>query len=208
MTNITSVLLDRDGTLIADKHYLADPAGVELLPGAVRGLRLLRAEGVNLFVVTNQSGIGRGYFTEDAYRACHAAMENLLRSEGILLTDSAFCPHGPEQGCACRKPALGMWRGLAATHGLRCETTAMVGDKMDDVLFGRSAGFATVVLVLTGKGAAEAAKRNLPVPDESEPYRVVPQAAAPGGENLPHAVAADLYGAALFILAQRGAVSP
>ena len=200
MTSITSVLFDRDGTIIEDKHYLADPAGVELLPGAQGGLRRLAANNVALFVVTNQSGIGRGYFTEQEYHACHAALEALLQGENVRFTASAFCPHAPETACECRKPALGMWRQLVAVHGLERERTAMVGDKSVDVRFGRDAGFARTVLVLTGKGMDAAKKMCLPFPGENEPYRVVREAAYPDGKHLPHAVARDLEGAAAFIL--------
>lgn len=199
MARITAVLLDRDGTLIADKHYLADPALVELLPGAAEGMRVLSEQGLSLFVVTNQSGIGRGYFSETAYHACHAALENLLRSAGVALAGGAFCPHAPEEGCACRKPDLGMWELLARNHALRPETSAMVGDKAEDVSFGKRAGFPAVVLVLTGKGGDAARKLNLPLPAANEAYALVPDAAKPGGENLPHAVARDLAGAADYI---------
>ncbi|CAK7059509.1 MAG: Histidine biosynthesis bifunctional protein HisB [Desulfovibrio sp.] len=200
MAHISSVLLDRDGTVIVDKHYLANPAGVELLPGAAAGMRALKDAGISLFIVTNQSGIGRGYFSEQEYHACHAALESLLEKEGASLTDGAFCPHGPEEGCECRKPALGMWRLLAGRNGLAAATTAMVGDKPEDVSFGRKAGFPAVVLVLTGKGSDTAAKLNLPMPAANEPYALVPQASNSGGEHLPHAVAHDLFGAAAFIV--------
>ena len=150
MARIAAVLLDRDGTIIHDKHYLADPAGVELLPGAVEGLTLLAESGLRLFVVTNQSGIGRGYFPESAYHACSMAMEDLLRESGVALSSSAFCPHGPDAACACRKPALGMWYSLKEQHALDASRTAMVGDKAEDAAFGRAAGFPAVVLVLTG----------------------------------------------------------
>ena len=200
MACVTSVLLDRDGTVIVDKHYLADPAGVELLPGASEGMRALAANGLSLFIVTNQSGIGRGYFSENDYAACHMALETLLADEGIALADSAFCPHGPEDGCACRKPALGMWELIAKRNGLRAETTAMVGDKAEDAAFGRNAKFSAVVLVLTGKGRAAAEKMNIPVPSANEAYVLVPRALQSGGEKLPHAVAHDLSGAARYIL--------
>jgi D-glycero-D-manno-heptose 1,7-bisphosphate phosphatase len=196
---ISAVLLDRDGTVIADKHYLSDPAGVELLPGAAEGLRELASAGLRLFVVTNQSGIGRGYFSEADYRACHAALETLLRDEGISLSGSAFCPHAPEEGCGCRKPSLGMWRSLAGPHGLDPSRTAMVGDKAEDILFGRRAGFGATVLVLTGKGRDAAARLQLPAPGADEVFRRV-GASADG--SLPHAVARDLSGAAACILGQ------
>lgn len=200
MARITSVLLDRDGTIIEDKHYLADPAGVELLPGATEGLRRLVASGIRTFVVTNQSGIGRGYFSEEDYHACHAAMAQMLNAGGAPLADAAFCPHAPDVPCECRKPSPGMWFQLAAKHGLTRETAVMVGDKDVDILFGRNAGLAGTVLVLTGNGLATAEKMNLPLPGENEPYRVIREAALPGGERLPHAVARDLTGAARFIL--------
>lgn len=200
MARIDSVLLDRDGTIIADKHYLSDPAGVELLPGAARALQQLYGAGISLFVVTNQSGIGRGCFSEEEYRACHAAMVDRLSSRGVVFTGSAFCPHAPEAECACRKPSLGMWQNLAAAYGLDAARSAMIGDKADDVLFGRSANFPAVVLVLTGKGRGEAAAMNLPLPGPDEAYRVVEAASLPGGENLPHAVARDLPGAVRYIL--------
>lgn len=203
MARVESVLLDRDGTILEDKDYLSDPAGVELSPGAAEGLRLLESQGLRLFAVTNQSGIGRGYFSEEDYYACHAAMTALLKDNGIALADASFCPHNPEDACVCRKPALGMWRLLAEKHGLRASASAMVGDKACDVVFGRAAGFPAVVLVLTGKGAAEAKKMNLPEPDPGESYQVIENALSPGGENLPHAVARDLLGAACFILGRQ-----
>ncbi len=197
---LAAVLLDRDGTVIVDKNYLSDPAGVELLPGAAEGLRSLAAAGLRLFVVTNQSGIGRGYFSEAAYHACHTAMETLLRGADVPLEGGAFCPHAPEDACECRKPALGMWRLLAARHALDASRTAMVGDKAEDAAFGRNAGFAAVVLVLTGKGGEAARKLGLPVPEGREAFRRVDEAFLPGGERLPHVVARDLRGAARYIL--------
>lgn len=200
MNRITSVILDRDGTLIKDKHYLADPAGVELLPGATTGLTRLAGAGMRLFVVTNQSGIGRGYFTEEEYHACHAAMEAQLRDAGISLTGTAFCPHGPDEGCACRKPEQGMWRALAAAHGIESAATVMVGDKEEDILFGKRAAFFATVLVLTGKGRDTATRLNLPVPEEGEDCREVDEALFSGVAGAPHAVARDLDGAARWIL--------
>lgn len=203
MARITSVFLDRDGTVIVDKHYLADPAGVELLPHAAEGMAALAAAGMRLFVVTNQSGIGRGYFTEAAYHACHAALERCLHEAGVSIEGTAFCPHGPEDECECRKPRVGMWRALAEEFGLIPANAAMVGDKMDDILFGRAAGFPLTVLVLTGKGEKTAREKGLPLPSQGEPYRAVAAAVTPEGAHLPHAVAADLAGAAQFILDQQ-----
>ncbi|NHZ48831.1 HAD-IIIA family hydrolase, partial [Nitratidesulfovibrio liaohensis] len=119
-----AVLLDRDGTVIEDRHYLSDPSGVTLLPGAARGLAALAAAGARLFLVTNQSGIARGYFTEADLHACNARLDELLGEHGVSLADTAFCPHGPDDGCACRKPAPGMWLTLRDRHGLCAAATA------------------------------------------------------------------------------------
>ncbi len=198
MTHIRSVLFDRDGTVIEDKQYLSDPAGVELLPGAAEGLGMLAWAGARLFLVTNQSGIGRGYFAEDAYRACAAELDRQLAERGIRFEGAACCPHRPEENCPCRKPGLGMWRTLRDGHGLRAEASAMVGDKAEDVAFGLAAGFPAVALVLTGKGAAAARSLGLPPLPEGEPFLAV----ADRKEGWPHVVARDLHGVALWLLDQ------
>lgn len=200
MPRIQSVLLDRDGTVIMDKHYLADPDGVELLPGAAQGLALLAQARCRLFLVTNQSGIGRGFFTEKDFHACHAAMTGQLRDIGITLEGMAFCPHGPDSNCECRKPNLGMWRSLSKQYGLESATSAMVGDTPADIFFGRAAHFPAVILVLTGKGKTTAGEFSLSLPAPDEPYRAVDAEATPSGVMLPHAVAHDLTGAARYIL--------
>ena len=155
---ITTVFLDRDGTIIEDRAYLGDPAGVTLLPGAAEGLAKMTAAGLRLFVVTNQSGIGRGYFTLQDYLACRARLNEILSGLGIGITDEAFCPHAPEETCACRKPALGLWRELAERHGLIPGECIIIGDKASDLELGYAAGFALSVLVLTGEGEKTAAR--------------------------------------------------
>ncbi len=152
---IRNILLDRDGTLIVDKHYQCDPDALELLPGAVEGLRALSMAGMRLFVLTNQSGIGRGYFSEAQFAACTERLDAMLRGYGIVVQATVHCPHAPAEGegeCDCRKPATGMWRDLQARYGLLPEESVMVGDKMADVLMGMRAGLAASVLVRTGKG--------------------------------------------------------
>ena len=194
---ITSVLLDRDGTVIVDKHYLSDPKQVELLPRAAEGLRQLSHAGMQLFMVTNQSGIGRGYFTETEYRSCSEALEEQLRAQKIPVVETAFCPHAPEDCCDCRKPSLGMWHNLASRYTLEPSRTAMVGDKAEDILFGRAAGVGAAVLVLTGKGVAAASRMQLPLPEPGADFCAVDVA---DNETFPHAVARDIAGAAAYIL--------
>jgi D-glycero-D-manno-heptose 1,7-bisphosphate phosphatase len=149
---LSAVFFDRDGTVIVDKHYLSDPQGVELIPGAGKALALLKKQTIQTFLVSNQSGIGRGYFTEQDWLRCQNRLQNLLKPYDAVFDDVRFCPHNPEQRCCCRKPYTGMWKSLAETYGLDSENCAMVGDKLEDLLFGVYAEMAVSVLVLTGKG--------------------------------------------------------
>ncbi len=162
--SVRSVFLDRDGTVIEDKSYLGDPAGVQLLPGAGEGLALLAGRGLGLFIVTNQSGIGRGYFSLDDYLACRAELHRILAAAGTPLTDEAFCPHDPDAGCPCRKPALGLWHELRDRHNLAPQECMIIGDKAGDLEFGYAAGFALSALVLTGEGAKTAARLGVDLP--------------------------------------------
>ena len=183
-----AVFLDRDGTIIEDRHYLADPAGVVLLPGAGEALGRLCAAGCGLFVVTNQSGIGRGYFREEDFLACQNRLEELLRPFGAAIAAVRHCPHEPSAGCACRKPGTGMWESLRAAHGLNPAECVMAGDKTEDLLFGLNAGFAASCLVLTGKGESRARELGWVLPEGRDaaecrlPERL-PGMTAPGPER-------------------------
>lgn len=159
---IQFLFADRDGTLIVDKHYLSDPDKVELIPCAAEAIKLLQDKGVQTLVVTNQSGIGRGYFSEKELFACQDRLAELLEEQGAALLDYAYCPHAPEENCACRKPLLGMWKKLSEKYGINPQDCAMAGDKKEDVLFGISAGFRYSCLVLTGKGQKTAGEYGLP----------------------------------------------
>lgn len=162
--SLRAIFLDRDGTVMEDRHYLAEPDGVQLLPGVGEALGRLCAAGIQLFLVTNQSGIGRGYFDESDLNRCQARLSELLEPYGAFFTDVRFCPHAPDVSCDCRKPNIGMWESLAEEHNLSADHCAMVGDKPADVLFGVHASFAASFLVLTGKGtqSAEAWGATLP----------------------------------------------
>jgi D-glycero-D-manno-heptose 1,7-bisphosphate phosphatase len=149
---LQALFLDRDGTLIHDKHYLADPAGVELLPGVGEALQSCVERGLRLFVVSNQSGVGRGFFTEDAVQRCNARLAELLIPYGVSFTAIYFCPHAPEAACDCRKPDIGMWLRARTEFNLDPATCGMIGDKSEDMAFGAAAGFALRILTLTGKG--------------------------------------------------------
>jgi D-glycero-D-manno-heptose 1,7-bisphosphate phosphatase len=145
------VLLDRDGTLIVERHYLSRAEDVELLPGAVPGLQRLRQLGLGLAVITNQSGIGRGYFDAAALGAVHSRLRQLLHAGSIELDGVYVCPHGPTDGCGCRKPGTDLVWQAAAELGFEPAECFVVGDKAGDVELGQRLG-ATTLLVRTGYG--------------------------------------------------------
>lgn len=152
-----AVFLDRDGTVIEHVHYLSDPARVRLLPGAAGALRRLRAAGFALVVVTNQSGIARGMYTEDRLGDVHEAMGRQLAAEGVALDGVYFCPEAPagDDPTAVdhpdRKPGPGMLLRAGRELGLDLGGSWMVGDMVSDALAGRNAGCRGSVLVRTGK---------------------------------------------------------
>lgn len=146
------LVVDRDGTLIDERHYLSDPAGVELLPGVVDGLRAFAARGYRLAIVTNQSGIGRGYFDEAALAAVHDELRRQLLAVGITIDGIWHCPHRPDEACACRKPEPQLLATAMQQLGYGPEHCLVVGDKACDIQLGARLGVRTA-LVRTGYGA-------------------------------------------------------
>ena len=148
-----AVFFDRDGTLMEDADYPRHPSQVVVYADAAPSLARLRAAGFRLVMVTNQSGLGRGYFTAADYQAVHA---EFLRQLGPGLLDAAyFCPDGPDTPSDHRKPAPGMVLDAARDLGLDLARSYVVGDKAADVGLADRAGLAGSVLVLTGKGEGE-----------------------------------------------------
>jgi D,D-heptose 1,7-bisphosphate phosphatase len=147
------VFLDRDGTLIEDPGYLREPEQVRLLPGVVEGLRALRAAGFALVVVTNQSGVARGYLNEIQLTAVHDRMRHLLAVGGVSLDGLYYCPYHPEGAVDAyrkesdwRKPGCGMLLQAAKDLGIDLGRSWMIGDVARDVEAGRRAGCRTVLL--------------------------------------------------------------
>jgi D-glycero-D-manno-heptose 1,7-bisphosphate phosphatase len=152
-----AVFLDRDGTLNEDFGYVHRFEDFRWLPGAKDAIRRLNAAGVYVFVVTNQSGVARGLFEEDAVTVLHAGMLEDLRKLGAGIDDFRYCPHHPDVGidpyrriCACRKPAPGMILDLIAHWPVDPARSVMVGDKAIDVEAGRTAGI-TAEMVRSGE---------------------------------------------------------
>lgn len=145
------VLIDRDGTINVEKHYLSDPEQLELYPGIGAALKRLQDAGFGLAVITNQSGVARGYFDLARLDQIHDRLRALLAAEGVTVDGIYICPHGPDDDCACRKPLPGMAEQAVAEHGFDPAQAFMIGDKEVDVELGRAIG-ATTFLVRTGHG--------------------------------------------------------
>ena len=147
--NQKAVFLDRDGTIIADRGYLADAGGVELLPRAGQALARLTESGFLLVLVTNQSGIGRGYFSRRAVNAQHRRLQELLKGHGARFSAIEVCPHTTEDACNCRKPQPGMLQKAARRLRIDLAQSFMIGDKVSDVQAGKAAGCSTVFIGAT-----------------------------------------------------------
>ena len=157
------VILDRDGTLIVERHYLSDPEEVTLLPRAAEGLRELRRLGLGLIVVTNQSAIASVVIDSTRLEVIHRRVRRLLRSEGVTLDGMYWCPHHPDDGCRCRKPGVGLVQEAARELRFDPRRSFVMGDKPCDIDLGQRIG-ATTFLVRTGYGAQVASDQAV-VPD-------------------------------------------
>lgn len=146
------VFLDRDGTVIVEKHYLADPEKVELIEGVVEGLSLMSSLGLGLIVVTNQSAIGRGVLDLPMLEIIHERMKDLLARHGVLLDDIFFCPHTPDDLCTCRKPLPGMLEQARGKYLFEYSECFVIGDKSCDIGLGKAVG-ANTILTRTGYGS-------------------------------------------------------
>lgn len=179
------VLLDRDGTVIVEKDYLGDPAGVELLPGAASGMKKMQDAGFKLIIVTNQSGIGRGYYSEQDYLSVTQRLEEILRTHGITLAGVYHCPHAPDDNCTCRKPKTGMADQAARDHAIDFADSIMIGDKPADINLGIAIG-AKTILVRTGYGKKHEASKSCE----------------------PDYIAADLEDSAKWIISEQNKLTP
>jgi len=148
------VFLDRDGTLIVEKRYLSDPDQVTLERTVIEGLMLLHEKGHPLIVVSNQSGVGRGQFTEaDAYRV-NVRTDELLRRHGIEMLAWYICPHAPDIACSCRKPLPGMPFAASQEWGVHLPGSYVIGDKRVDLELADAIG-GIGILVTTGHGRGD-----------------------------------------------------
>jgi D-glycero-D-manno-heptose 1,7-bisphosphate phosphatase len=163
-----AVFLDRDGTINVEKNYLHRIEDFEFIPGAPEAIRRLRSAGYLVFVVTNQSGIARGYFSQKDVDCLHERIQQELMSCGTRIDAFYVCPHHPATGakelrvaCDCRKGSPGMLLRAAEEYDIDLKNSFMIGDKLADIEAGQRAGCQTI-LVLTGYGRASAQKHLLP----------------------------------------------
>ncbi len=142
-----AVFLDKDGTLVEDLPYNVDPSRMQLMPGARDGLQALHAAGYSLIVISNQSGVARGYFSEGALVAVEARLRELLADISVPLRGFYYCPHHPRgqvagyaRACLCRKPQPGLILQAAREQRIRPSASWLIGDILDDIEAGRRAG--------------------------------------------------------------------
>ena len=149
-----TVLLDRDGTLIEEKNYLSDPKDVRLIKNAGIAISNLRSSDYKIFVVSNQSGIGRGYFSEDDLIKVHKKIDQLLSEYNTSIDGYYFCPHNPDEKfkCNCRKPSIGLLDQIKKQNQIINSNIWMIGDKISDIEFALN-GRMNPILVKTGYGS-------------------------------------------------------
>ncbi len=148
------VFLDRDGTIAEEVGYLNHVSRFHMYPFAPAAIRKLNARGLPVFVVTNQSGVGRGYFPESVVHIVHDLMREQFDAEGAHIDGIYYCPHVSADRCVCRKPATGMLDDASAAHGIDLKQSFVVGDRYGDIELAHRAG-ARSILVRTGYGEGE-----------------------------------------------------
>ena len=156
-----AVFVDRDGTINVDVDFLSTPSQIQLISRSAEAIRELNVRKIPVIVITNQSGIARGMYTEDDLLAVHAEMDRLLAAEGASVTEYFYCPHHADDGigpykvdCECRKPKPGMLLTAAKKYGIDLSRSFVIGDKCVDMQAGRAVG-ATTMQVATGYGVKE-----------------------------------------------------
>jgi len=156
-----AVFIDRDGTINVDVDFLSSPSQLQLIPRSAEAIRELNDLGIPVIVITNQSGIARGLYTEDDLKAVHTAMDGMLKEFGASILHYYYCPHHPSDGivpyvreCECRKPKAGMLQSAKNQFGFDLGRSFVVGDKLIDVQAGKSVG-AVSIQVATGYGIRE-----------------------------------------------------
>lgn len=146
------VFLDRDGTIAKDVHYCRRAEDFEFLPTVTEAVKLLNEIGFKVVVVTNQSGIARGYFSEETLAQIHAKMKEEFAQHGAYIDAVYYCPHHPDDGCDCRKPRTALFRSAARDMGIDFKTSYVIGDSQIDVDAGKILGCKTILVTTVSQG--------------------------------------------------------
>lgn len=141
-----AVFIDRDGTINVDVHYLDDPDKFEMYPGVGEGVKKLKENEFKIIVITNQSGIARGYFTEEQLSKIHERLKNEFQKFDVVLDGIYYCPHHPDDNCNCRKPNTGLFIDAINGHNIDVKKSFMLGDKILDIGAGKKIGARTVLI--------------------------------------------------------------
>ncbi|CUS76957.1 D-glycero-D-manno-heptose 1,7-bisphosphate phosphatase [Candidatus Kryptonium thompsonii] len=156
-----AIFLDRDGTINEDVNFLSSPEQIVLIENSAEAIKEANELGLKVIVFTNQSGIARGYFTEEDLHRIHKRLDELLAEKGAKVDAYYYCPHHPTEGngeykveCECRKPKDGMLRRASREQNIDLKKSFVIGDRCVDIQAGKTAG-ATTILVLTGYGKEE-----------------------------------------------------
>jgi D-glycero-D-manno-heptose 1,7-bisphosphate phosphatase len=153
-----AVFLDRDGTINKEVNYLSKIEQLEILPNSASAIKILNDNDFKVIVITNQSGVGRGYFSKEDLQDINEHLKNELSKDGAQIDAMYFCPHLPDSGCQCRKPRPGMIESAKSKLDLDLSSSFVVGDTINDLETGHNVGCKTA-LVLTGYGKRELARQ-------------------------------------------------
>lgn len=150
-----AAFIDRDGTIAKDVPYCRRPEDFELLPTVPEAINLLNQNGFKVVVVTNQSGIARGYFTEETLAQIHNKMEHELARNGAQVDAIYYCPHHPEDGCDCRKPKTALFQQAVQELGINLNHSFVIGDMQMDIDAGKALGCKTILVATNPQGESD-----------------------------------------------------
>ena len=168
-----AVFIDRDGTMAKDVSYCSRPEDFKLLPHTAEAVSLLNQHGFKVIVITNQSGIARGYFTEETLAEIHGKMKNELAKEGAWVDAIYHCPHHPDDNCQCRKPKPKLALQAARDHDIELGSSFVVGDLQMDIDLGKAIGCRTILIGAPPMNGDETAKPDIVVSDLSKAVQII-----------------------------------
>ena len=141
-----AVFIDRDGTINVNVGYLDNPDDFQMYPGVAEGIKLLQENGFKIIIITNQSGIARGYFTVETLKRIHERMLKEFYDKGVTIDAIYYCPHHPDEGCGCRKPNTDLFEKAVKEHNIDITRSYVIGDRMLDIEAGHRMGLKTVLV--------------------------------------------------------------